>query len=76
MKVTTKETNEFKPFTIEVTVESIDELKDLHNRLNLTDDVVNNELRNQWCNNKCQGLFEEIENKLEDNGINYYRAPY
>ena len=71
MKVTTKETNTFKPFTIEVAIESIEELKDLHNRLNLHYNIVNKELGNDWCTGTTCNLFDIIDDKLEDNGISY-----
>jgi len=71
MKVTTKETNTFKPFTIEVTIESIKELKDLHNRLNLNACTINRELCNTWCNEYTYDLFDLVDDKLSENGIIY-----
>ncbi len=71
MKVTTKETNTFKPFTIGLTIESIDELKELHNRLNVSVDSVNLSLQNGWCKGYTDSLLEIINDKLKDSGISY-----
>jgi len=71
MKVTTKETNTFKPFTIEVTIESIEELKELHNRLNLSSNTINDELGNDWCKDTADHMFNFIDDNLSERGIHY-----
>lgn len=63
MKV--KEINKgFKPFTIELTIESIEELKNLHNRINISTDEVNDAMDNKWCNSYAMKLFDTLHNKL------------
>ena len=67
MKVEVKEVgNEgFKPFKIEIEVESLAELKDLHNRINIASYVVNDKLNNNWCNADTWSLWDFLKNELK-----------
>lgn len=73
MKVELKEVENkgFKPFKIEIEVETLAELKELHNRLNLASYVINEQLDNNWCGDKSTLLFSFIDDKLEDSGVSY-----
>ncbi len=68
MRVELKEVKNkgFKPFKIEITIESLAELKDLHNRINIASNVVNDELGSEWCNDRATELFHIIDGKLYD----------
>ena len=53
----------FKPFKIELTIETLAELKNLHNRLNIASYVVNESLGNYWAEDSIE-LFNVIDNEL------------
>ena len=65
MKVELKEVEKkgFEPFKIELTIETLLELKDLHNRVNLAWYVVNEALGNDWSKFSTE-LFNVIDNEL------------
>tara|TARA_R110002051_G_scaffold295145_1_gene360862 strand:+ start:286 stop:498 length:213 start_codon:yes stop_codon:yes gene_type:complete len=65
MKVELKEVEKkgFKPFKIELTIETLAELKNLHNRLNIASYVVNESLGNYWAEDSIE-LFNVIDNEL------------
>ena len=74
MKVELKEVeNEgFKPFKIEITIETLAELKELHSRLCVGDRALNDLMDSEWCNNYLYGVFREIDNKLSEVDKDYY----
>ena len=68
MKVTTKGEIGFKPFKIEVIIESIDELKELYSRMNVSDDTVNKRMDNDWCDDNVWDLYY-ITSELMDKHV-------
>ena len=65
MKVELKEVEKecFKPFKIELTIETLAELKELHSRLCVGDRALNELM---------YGVFREIDNKLSEVDKDYY----
>jgi len=71
MKVELKkvENEGFKPFKIEITIETVEELKDLHNRMNVSSGIVNNVTERDWCITDIdERLHEVLTEKLRDIG--------
>ena len=69
MKVTTKGEIGFKPFKIEVIIESIDELKELYNRMTVSDDIVNKGMYNDWCDDNTIDLYNTTSELMDKNNI-------
>ena len=56
---------EFEGFKLIIDVESLSELKDLHNRFNACGSYLNELCDNEWCTNNDSDVFETIDNELE-----------
>ena len=72
MKVEVKEVEKegFKPFKIEMTIESLAELKDLHNRMNVCSNVVNKSVDRYWCNTEIDlKIHRVLTDKLKSLGV-------
>ena len=62
---------DFKPFKLVVSVETIEDLKELHNMFNLSPFTINEELGNDWCKGfdikaGVHKAFKMLDNKLND----------
>ena len=72
MKVEVKEVEKegFKPFKIEIEVETLDELKDLHNRMNIAPYVVNKSINRYWCSTEIDlKIHRVLTDKLKSLGV-------
>ena len=69
MKAKIKNTKKkrFNKFKLIINVENIEELKNLHNRFNLSFDTIEKELGNDWCSKVSDfDVFELLNNQLDE----------
>ncbi len=66
MKVEVKEVENkgFKPFKIEIEIETLEELKDLHNRMNVSESTVNERCFNNWCDGHNAILYKIMNKQI------------
>ena len=62
---------DFKPFKLVLSIETIEDLKELHNRFNLNPKTINEELDNNWCKRlETEGgiykAFDILDNELDE----------
>ena len=62
---------DFKAFKLIVSIETIEDLKELHNRLNLNHNIINEELNNNWCkplytDSGIYKAFDMLDDELDE----------
>jgi len=64
---------DFKPFKMTLSIETINDLKDLHNRFNMNHSTINEEIGNNWCErlDTEKGIYK-VFNILDDELDEYF----
>ena len=62
---------DFKPFKLVLSIETIEDLKELHNRFNVGSFTINKEIGNNWCKGLdikagVHKAFKILDNELDD----------